>query len=745
MRRSRFEEGRRILPDYSGGVLPFDMQVRRYASPTTRAETIPASNVTFTTVDGDAAVLTMSVSEVIAGALPTPFYAAVELLGESGWVKPRNDLYVFHDKGGDQKDPTGMRTFTGVLWAADRAGRTFITEEITVDELKWVGASAGGVMDSLLELNPATGIGHSTFTPTVDSNGNAWAAGDKTDHTARAWQSYGQVLTMLTQGAYCQWYTQGTELMLVRPGSGQDLTQSVPIGPNATSVDVRESTADTASKFYVVTDTGVATQVVTRPELGAGPREAIVTVSGAATAEAAMRMALPIIDAASQVRREITVTYAAENLPARPLIDFQLGDLFTVNGGQYRLVGVQVTKSESAVEVRLSFGQRFLGLITKLAARAAQISLGSLPMSGGSGQPITPGVVKPKVEPVAPIGLRVASNVGKVRSNGAPYAEIRLEWDPVTSTALGADTAVSLYEVWVAVGDASAAPTLERVDTFAEVEWSGEPRTVYVRAFNGAWSALSDPLEVTPASPVHDTTPPAMPTLVATPGGVIIEWNGELATGPVGPSFWQVYAEIAAEPSGPWTRVGAPLTGEGQVASVRGVVGTDIHARLVWVDTSGRPSTPSPVAVMTVTGLTPDDIDSIPDFWADQAWIENARVNVLKAGTIEVDMLAPNVGELINIEANEGLLIVTERVEELEAAAQFYRFGPQGAIIGRAGDPTTFEFRNDEASFNVNGVEVTTWGPTGMDVPRLSADSAVIGNLQFEVSGNRTIVRVVQT
>ena len=723
----------------------FDIQVRRYSTPTTPAEVIPGT-LTFTPVESDAAVLTLTVSEVVAGELPTPFYAAVELLGEEQWEQPRNDLFVFHGRAGDQKDVAGMRSYTGVQWVGDRLGRHYISEGVTDDTITWLAASAGGVMDDFLTRIPGTGVGHSTFTPTHDSNGNAWASADKSDQSARLWQSGGQILSALAAGAYCQWYSIGTELHLVRPGSGQDRTQTIPIGPGAKSIEPSESTADTASKFYVVTDTDVPTQIVTRPELGAGPREAVVTVSGATTSAVALRMAQPIIDAASQVRREITVTYDAMSmLPARPLLDFQLGDLFTVNGGTYRLVGVQISKGESGVTIRLTFGERFLGLIAKIAARAAQISFGSLSMTGGSGQPIPPGVVKPKAEPTAPTGLTVVSNVGAVRENGEPFAQIRLEWDPVTTTVHGADTAVTTYEVWVGVGDASPAPLLERSETFAEVEWSGDPRTVQVRAYNGAWSVLSDPVTVTPASPVQDVTAPTMPILVTTPLGVIISWDGQLETGPVGPSFWQLYAEVAPASDGAWTRAGAPVTTEGQVAIVRGAVGTELYVRLFWRDTSGRTSNPSTVASITVIGLTPDDLESIPDFFANTAIIAELTGGILRAGVIEVDMLAPNVGEQIQLEANEGFLILAGRVDELEEAGQYYRFGPDGAVIGREGDPTTFEFRNDGASFSVNGVEATTWGPEGMDVPRLTSDTAVIGNLQFEVSGNRTIVRVVQT
>lgn len=725
----------------------YAIRLRRYSTPNTKAEVIRHTELSWQVTKEQGATFNLTVSTLVAGDLGEPFYAAVEVRAPSGeWVSTPHDLFTFHEEDKDEKDRAGIRSYTGVLYVADRAGHHLIGPSMTSDgSITWVNASAGAVTADLLTRITGHGITRS-FTPAVDSDGRAWPTADKTDHTANQFGSIGSVLGNLASGAYCDWYARGTELVLLVPGTGTDRTQTIKLGPRADSAPVKTSTTETASKFYVVSDQeGVPVQIVTRPELGAGPREAVVTVSGATTAAAALRMATPLIDRASQKRREVTATYQASELPAAPFIDFQIGDDFLVAGDTYRLVGVQVTRGGTGTSVRLTFGEILLDLVAKLAARAAQISFGSVSLTGGSGQPITPGVAKPNAEPTAPTGLTVASNVGEVRADGEPYAAIRLQWDPVTTTVFGADTAVTRYELWVGSGVASPAPLLNTSSTFAEVEWSGQERTVQVRAFNGAWSVLSAPITVTPAAPEHDATAPSMPILVSTPGGVIVSWDGQLETGPVGPSFWQLYAEVAPTVDGAWTRVGAPQTSEGQVANVRGVVGTDLYVRLFWVDTSGRTSNPSAIAMLTVTGLTPDDVDSIPDFWANEAWIENARVSVLTAGVIEVDMLAPNVGELIDITANEGVQILTGRVGDLEEAGQYYRFGPEGAIIGREGDPVTFNFRNDGASFDVNGVPATTWGPEGMDVPRLTSPEVVIGNLQFEISGNRTIVRVVQT
>jgi hypothetical protein len=727
------------LPEYS-------IRLRRYTTPTTPAEVIRAQDITFTTVADQPAAVQLQVSQLVAGTLPTPFYGGVEIRNPATgqWVKPWNDLHVFHDDEDDEKDPSRIHSYTGVLFVADRAGVHHIDPGVTSDgSITWVNASAGAVMADLFTREPNTGITR-TFTPAVDSDGRAWPTGDKTDHTASKLASFGSVLSQLAAGGYCNWHTQGTELVLLAANTGTDHSLKWNLTPAADSVRRKTSTQETASVFYVVSDQpGVQVQKVTRPELGAGPRQAVVTVSGAKTAAVALRMATPLIDRAAQVRRELTVIYQAGNLPAAPLIDFQVGDLLSVHGTTYRLVGVQVQRSGGRTTVRLTFGERFLGLLEKLQSRAAQISFGSVNMTGGSGQPITPANPAPNAEPSTPTGLTVTSNVGGLRDNGQAFAAVTVSWSPVTTTVTGADTHVTLYEVWEQVGDGSPVP----VATVTEPQYAAEldliERNITVRAYNGAWSDFSAPLHVVPGTPPQVTAPLTMPIVESAFGVVIVQWDGLNATGNVGPEFNRGFVEYAGAAEGPWTRHGAAFHQPGQVAVLPGLAGLDMYVRFVWEDTLGRIGLESPVAQVTVVGITPDDLDSIPDFFANLAVIERARIGILQAGVVEVDHLAPNVGELINITANEGLLVVTERVGSLEEAAQFYRFGPDGAIIGRVDDPVTFEFRNDEASFNVNGVPATTWSPEGMDVPKLTSEEAVVGNLQFERSGNRTVVRVV--
>lgn len=388
----------------------YTIRVRRYTSPTAPAEVIRGASAEFGVGKDEAATLTLTVSERIAGSLPTPFYAGVEVRNGSRWVKPRNDLFVFHKRGGDAKDASKVKQLVGVLYVADRAAQQKLDPAaFGAADIKWPGATPGAVMADILTRLPATGIARN-FTPAVDSAGGAWLPTDLADHTAPRLASIKSVLDAMTASAFCTWWSEGTQLVLRLPTVGE-YRPNIDFTSPANSVRVDEDTAETASKFYIETDTDVGTQVETRPELGAGPREAIVTVAGATTADIARRMAMPLIDAASKKRIQIVVSIDAAKLPARPFVDFNVGDDFDIHGGRYRLVHMQVSKGE-ATKVQLTFGEIFRDLVARLAGRTASLTIGGQGNTVGAPLPATGSA--PAAKPAIPTAPTLMSDLGQV-------------------------------------------------------------------------------------------------------------------------------------------------------------------------------------------------------------------------------------------------------------------------------------------------------------------------------------------
>lgn len=425
----------------------FSTRVRLYSTPTTPAQVLVGARVAYAVAKDDAAMLSLNLPQNIAGELAGGFYAAVEVRTAFGsWVSPRNNLFVFRQKSRNKKDPTTIADFTAGLFVLDRFVGHKIDPSITVEgEVSWLASSAGGVLADLMDSIPGHGVTRS-FTPAVDSNGTAWPAGDIDDKSASLWTPISGVLSTLTDAGYCSWYSQGTELKLLVPGEG--VTHQIPIDPRADQIQIDEDFTDTASVFYVVTDTDVPTQTVTRPELGLGPRQAIVTVAGAATAEQALKMAKPVIDAASRPRRQVIVTYDAASLPARPFIDFQVGDNFTVNGELLRLVAVQVTTDETTT-VQLTFGELFYTLAAKLAARTATLTLGTGSTTVGRPMPAT--TPAPAEKPGVPTVPVLSSELAHVRVN---YDGMMVTGKPgKTVRGVVAEARVGTSGPWKFVGD----------------------------------------------------------------------------------------------------------------------------------------------------------------------------------------------------------------------------------------------------------------------------------------------------
>lgn len=186
----------------------------------------------------------------------------------------------------------------------------------------------------------------------------------------------------------------------------------------------------------------------------------------------------------------------------------------------------------------------------------------------------------------------------------------------------------------------------------------------------------------------------------------------------------------------------------------------------------------------------------VTSMWADEAFIVAAQIGVLQAGVIQVDMLAPGIGDSIDLTGNSAVNIlisgqaantqalteqqanldgVAGNVAEAQAAADaaqgtadaaqataegaaataaatestvtelstYYRFGLDGALIGKSGDPYELSLKNDGIQILYNGVTATEWDAGQMKVPSLVTEEIVIGNHKVEKYGTRTVVRAL--
>lgn len=610
----------------------FSIRVRRYTTPETRGRVIQGATLTFSDVGDEASVLSLTVPEAVAGALPTPFYAAVEVRGPQGWVRPRNDLFTFHRRAGNQKDPAAIKDLTGVQFVADRLGAHKLDPAaFGSGEVTWQAASAGGVLADFLTRTPGTGITRS-FTPAKDSAGTTWPAEDVADQTAGQFASGKSILDALTAGAFCTWWSEGTELVLRKPGTG--VRRNIRIDPPARDITVDEDTTETASKFYVVTDTSVPVQTVMRPELGAGPREAVVTVAGATTAAIALRMAKPIIDAAAKVRREITVNYDAANLPARPFIDFQVGDDFDVHHGVYRLVGIQVTKGDT-VTVRLTFGEIFRTLAAKLAGRTASLTLGTgqstvgrpLPSAGGEPAGKTDAPTLPMLR--SSLAMIFVSSDGNLTSGkpGSGFAHFVIEAAPDEDGP------------WFQVGQDFTQGEAVFPASAVGVGLGGD---VYVRlrAVNTK-GVLSDPSEIA----VVEVAGVGMPDVTGEIKDAIEEALQEaIAAGITADGRNRIFARLSVPESSLAPFVGGDLwyvldpLDTSRFIAVRMWNGSQWKPYQIVADSVLVPG--SVGGTLIKDGVVTSSKLQAEEIWGNTAWLDQAVITMLTAGRIQTHMLS---------------------------------------------------------------------------------------------------------
>lgn len=412
----------------------------------------------------------------------------------------------------------------------------------------------------------------------------------------------------------------------------------------------------------------------------------------------------------------------------------------------------------------------------------------------------TPASIVPK----APTELTVASNTGVFRDDGTAVSTVTVTWSPVT---------LSVDEIPVTVAEYEVSAGLETLRaTGASVSFTvptGAMAAVTVRARTslGVWSdPSSPPLEVTGAAPVQVSTAPNPPTLTTGAGGVFIHTDALLTTGPPPAGYQGIFAEYRIGTTGEFSRVaGALARGAGQVGQVRAAIGDVVQARLRWVDALGRVSNVSDLRQITVKGIEIPDFDPemniaeliqangilADQIQMDQGFADKFWANEGNFGQISVDMVAPNFGDSLNLEANGTINLIAGQVDgnanalaeqeqalnaqavELAAAQAAAQAASQGAAdagiaaaaaqaaalaaqevadtlalalvvsetdvrVTRPGGAMAVHISDQDLSIRRNGVAKTWWDEQQMIVPKLKATQVVVGQTVITEGAGRT-------
>lgn len=217
--------------------------------------------------------------------------------------------------------------------------------------------------------------------------------------------------------------------------------------------------------------------------------------------------------------------------------------------------------------------------------------------------PATPTSIIPK----APTGLTVASNTAAFQADGTALATVVMTWTPVTQST--DNTAVTIAEYEVTIGQDKVRTTAATV-TFTIP--SGATAAVTVRALTTlkVWGDPSTAVSPTGVLPAQVTTALEAPTLTTGAGIVAVFSSGKLfGGGPLPSSYGYTFTDTATSAAGPWTRLPAPASGAGQVATIKGTPGATVWVSLVWADKLGRVSSRTAAASIVVAGVGLPDFD----------------------------------------------------------------------------------------------------------------------------------------
>ncbi len=310
--------------------------------------------------------------------------------------------------------------------------------------------------------------------------------------------------------------------------------------------------------------------------------------------------------------------------------------------------------------------------------------------------------------PQAPTG--VTADPFAAWQGGSIALAVQAEWDAVTLGDNGAPIGVSLYEVWGRPDDGSTPPRRLTAATGLSVAITdpafaiGDDWLIKVRAAsdNNVWSPFSSEASVTLVEPAEELSAATSPQVSAQPGIGIIQWNGNLSTGPAPGFLRDVLVETAPTEDAPdeeWSPVRF-LFGGGDSAMIAAPAGASFFVRLVAFDRLGRAAPPSAAVLVSIPAAPASFLD-----------ISSLRVALIEAGFS---------GDLI-LTANGQFEVLAGRVDETRSV---FRVTSDGAEIRREGVASYLALLAEAVQLygpsGAVGVEITA---AGMEAPTVIAST----------------------
>lgn len=499
----------------------------------------------------------------------------------------------------------------------------------------FTAASAGGILGPLVTQAQGRGglleIDISSFSDSLDSNGNAWSTEvtgkftGSTDYLAltQALVSYG-LCDVVTEGYALHLYnfdSYGNDLTIVEPPviirRGRDLTQS----------QVQRQTKGMSSVALVAGDNNVYVEVDS-PNLGVSldRREIGTSQSGVTDPGTLTLLGQNFIGTIDKelLSRANALVFNGEHKTPLPLDDFDLGDWVYIDvndGALYRQKVIQWTvsmASDGTLTGNCICDTIFQEKIARLNGLLNQVADG-LTIIGSSSPAPLPAILFP---PMIPTGLAVGSSL-YTDNQGNMQAIANVTWDAVTEDTDGGPEGDNLQSyliqwtphsgsVWsqvVAVNAGTVACNISPFQVGAEFDF--QVGAVDTQGnFSGWSSTVSQVME-------PDTTPPGIPStpaMVSQLGQLAVTWDG-LDSGshamPIDFLYTQVYLSTGGSSFTPGpTNLVSTFSNKGTI-TIPGatlVYGTQYWVKLIAFDRSGNSSAASSSGTATLVQVVNTDI-----------------------------------------------------------------------------------------------------------------------------------------
>jgi hypothetical protein len=492
----------------------FDIRLRLFTDAGARSRVLKTQTLDVTMTDSGSPSLRFSTSARVAGYLAAPFLVGVEYSVGGAWVQPRNGLMIADNDEGDSIDPGQAASFTAIGFVPWLLQHMYVqgTADLSMVDGERQFTTPGHAMKALIDHAKITGWGPNLtydFTNTLDSAGAAWQAAEKPP-TMKWLTPMSQVLASMSELGLCEWWTEGQQLRLFRPGVGLDKTNVKLGGKGYTRAPAKSSFTDVFTHLSVLLG-GANNAYVNLVNTGADTRFgnlwATMTQSGVDNVTDATRLAQGALIGARTLKRELSYEWAVVGEMPVPWVELNVGDVVqarTRNGWvEQRIVGLVVTKGET-VTVRAVVGDRLLTAAARMARRTSAATVGTIISGSGDAFPADPSTPTLSL-PKAPTGVAVTENTAVWGTDGSAVTRAVVSWNAVTQNLDNSGVTIAEYEVWMrAAADLS---TLLRVTPNTSTVLEGLPpgvaRFVKVRArsVDGRLSDFSSEISVTPVTP----------------------------------------------------------------------------------------------------------------------------------------------------------------------------------------------------------------------------------------------------